>query len=204
MNDGPTVFLVDDDASVRDALGLFLETVGLTVKSYPSAQHFLDDYQTNWPGCLLLDISMPGMSGLALQEVLIERGIEIPIIFLTGHGDVPQSAKAFKAGAFDFIEKPFNDEQLLARIHDAFEIDAENSKQQTKNTDICNRFARLTPREQQVMQHVVAGLSNKEIARELGISHRTIDIHRARLMEKMEAKSLADLITMSANCEFPQ
>lgn len=195
-----TVFLVDDDPSVRDAIGLFLESIGLVVKTYSSAQAFLDNYRPEWPGCMVLDISMPGISGLELQELLLERCIDIPIIFLTGHGDVPQSAKAFKAGAIDFIEKPFNDEQLLDRIREAIQIDVQNRDKKARHGEILVRFAQLTPREQQVMKYVVVGNSNKEIARELEISHRTIDIHRARIMEKMNAKSLADLVLMAAPC----
>lgn len=200
----PAVFLVDDDASVRDAVGLLLEALGLAVKTYSSAQAFLDSYESDWSGCMVLDITMPGMSGLRLQEELINRQIEIPIIFLTGHGDVRQSAKAFKAGAIDFLEKPFKDEELLERIREAIEIDTYNRDQKARVLAIKSRFLRLTPREQQVMLHVISGKSNKEIARELEISHRTIDIHRARIMEKMNAKSLAELITMAASSGLVQ
>ncbi len=198
MNSGPTIFLVDDDASVRDAVGLFLESLGMTVKVYSSAQVFLDSYRSEWPGCMVLDISMPGMTGLELQEVLQKRSIELPIIFLTGQGNIPQSAKAFKAGAVDFIEKPFNDKQLLERIQEAIAIDSQNRQQKEKQSEILEHYSRLTSREREVMGHVVDGLSNKEIARELEISHRTIDIHRARIMEKMGAHSLADLVRMTS------
>lgn len=202
MSDQPTVFVVDDDYTVRDALGLFLETSGLRVKTYSSAREFLDDYQASQTGCLVLDIRMPGMSGLELQNYLLDNQIGIPIIFLTGHGDVPQSAQAFKAGAVDFIEKPFEEKQLLLCIQEAISRDRQNRKVRTRDQEIIRRFARLTPREKEVMRYVVSGQSNKEIARLLAISHRTIDVHRARIMEKMHAKSLPDLVTMAAFCDL--
>ncbi len=200
MSVEPIVFLVDDDPAVRDALGLFLETSGLSVKCYASAQAFLDDNQASRPGCLVLDIRMPGMSGLELQDTLRTKQLEIPIIFLSGHGDVPQSARAFKGGAVDFIEKPFDETQLLDRIRNAIQLDLDKRAKHAQMHDVNVRFARLTPREKEVMRHVVAGLSNKEIARLLAISHRTVDVHRARIMEKMEAKSLPDLVLIAVDC----
>jgi two-component system response regulator FixJ len=201
MNREPTVFLVDDDPTVRDALGLFLESTGMAVKPYASAQDFLEEYRTEWPGCVVLDIRMPGMTGLELQDFLKVRNIKIPIIFLTGHGDVPMSVKAFKAGAVDFIEKPFNDHVLLARIREAIEQDSQTRTNQARIDEVRRRYVHLTPREKEVMRLVVCGHSNKEIARQLDISHRTIDVHRARLMEKMLAHSLPELVNMAAICD---
>jgi two-component system, LuxR family, response regulator FixJ len=201
MNREPTVFLVDDDPTVRDALGLFLESAGMAVKPYASAQDFLAEYRTEWPGCVVLDIRMPGMTGLELQDFLKARNIKIPIIFLTGHGDVPMSVKAFKAGAVDFIEKPFNDHVLLARIREAIEQDSQTRTNQTRIDEVRRRYVQLTPREKEVMRLVACGHSNKKIARQLDISHRTIDVHRARLMEKMQAHSLSELVNMAAICD---
>lgn len=193
-----SVFLVDDDPSIIDALKVFLEISGFPVRAYPSATAFLDDYQESWPGCLLLDIGMPGMNGLELQQCLLEKNFKIPIIFLTGHGNVPQACKAFKAGAVDFVEKPFNEDKLLASIREAFEIDRQQRLMNRQVQEADDRFKRLTRREKEVFQYIVSGLSNKEIARQLNISHRTIDVHRARVMEKMKANSLAELVTMAS------
>ena len=204
MQHNPTVFLVDDDSAVRDALSLFLESSGLAVKTYASAYEFLKDYQTDWPGCMVLDIRMPGMSGLELQKALLRSHIDIPIIFLTGHGDVPMSVKALKSGAVDFIEKPFNDEQLLDSIHEAIIRDADLRAQKTQNKRVKERYSYLTPREKEVMELVVLGKSSKEIGKDLDISHRTIDVHRARIMEKMEAKSLPELVNMAHACGIDQ
>ena len=198
MTDRPIVFVIDDEASVRDALALFLESEGLSVKTYDSARSFLGEYQSNFHGCMIVDIRMPGMSGLELQQTLNEQGVDLPVIFLTGHGDVPMSAKAFKAGAMDFIEKPFSDEDLLASIRDAIAKDRALRQLRLQGHRIVKRFSQLTPREKQVMQGVVAGKPNKVIARELGVSPRTIDIHRSRVMQKMGAQTLPDLVTMAA------
>ncbi len=198
MADTPTVFVVDDEASVRDALALFLDAEGLLVKTYNSAQSFLAEYRSNFHGCMIVDIRMPGMSGLELQQVLKEKEVDLPVIFLTGHGDVPMSAKAFKAGAIDFIEKPFNDKELLAQIRDAIAKHRVSRQLRLQGARICKRFANLTPREKQVMRGVVAGKPNKAIAKELGVSPRTIDIHRSRVMQKMCARTLPDLVTMAA------
>lgn len=197
MGDDATVFLVDDDRNVRDALSLFLESSGLQVRAYPSAQAFLEQYNSQHPGCLVLDIRMPGMSGMELQQELIKRHIDIPIIFLTGHGDIPMSVKALKAGAIDFIEKPFNDEVLLNRIREATAKDAQTRMFNVQKSKILACYVRLTRREKEVMRFVISGHSNKEIARELGISHRTIDVHRARIMGKMQANSLSELVSMT-------
>lgn len=197
---GPTVFVVDDEYAVRDALKLFLESSGLSVKTYDSARAFLEGYRPQWPGCLVLDIRMPGMSGLELQQALKDRQISIPIIFLTGHGDVPMAAKAFRSGAVDFIEKPFHDQELLERIQEALRRDARARSHQAWEREARERYAQLTPREKEVMARVAAGRSNKEIARELEVSHRTIDVHRARVMEKMGARSLPELVNMAVAC----
>ena len=198
----PTVFLVDDDPTVRDALGLFLESSNLSVRAYPSAQAFLDAYRPECPGCLVLDIRMPGMSGMELQQLLLKRNITIPIIFLTGHGDIPMSVKALKAGAIDFIEKPFNADVLLARIREAIEKDFQTREFNAYKARILACYEHLTRREREVMRFVIAGSSNKEIAKALDISHRTIDVHRSRIMAKMEASSLPDLVNMAALCDL--
>lgn len=202
LNTKPTVFLVDDDPTVRDALGLFLESSELSVKTYPSAQAFLDDYRPACPGCLVLDIRMPGMSGMELQQCLLNSNIAIPIIFLTGHGDIPMSVKALKAGAIDFLEKPFNADVLLARIREALENDAQTRELNAYKARILACYEQLTRREREVMNFVIAGSSNKEIAKALDISHRTIDVHRSRIMAKMEANSLPDLVNMATLCNL--
>ncbi|MCP4408231.1 MAG: response regulator transcription factor [Gammaproteobacteria bacterium] len=197
MDNDSTIFLVDDNHNVRDALSLFLESTGLQVRAYPSAQAFLEHYDSLHPGCLVLDIRMPGMNGMELQQELIKRHIDIPIIFLSGHGDIPMSVKALKAGAVDFIEKPFNDEVLLNCIHEAIIKDAQTRVFNAQKSKILANYAQLTRREKEVMKFVISGHSNKEIARELDISHRTIDVHRARIMEKMQANSLPELVSMT-------
>ena len=195
----PTVFLVDDDDAVRDAVSMLLDSAGLQVRCFDSAQRFLDEYDAT-PGCLVLDVSMPGMTGLELQEELNKSGIRIPIIFITGHGDVPMSVRAIKQGAVDFVEKPADDDELLEKIRKAIKLDREIRGEDAQRSEVVDRFNRLTPREQQVMAEVAAGNSNKEIAINLDISHRTIEIHRARVMEKMGADSLPDLIRMALVC----
>ena len=195
----PTVFLVDDDDAVRDAVSMLLDSVGLQVRCFDSAQRFLDEYDAT-AGCLVLDVAMPGMTGLELQEELNKSGIRIPIIFITGHGDVPMSVRAIKQGAVDFVEKPADDDELLEKIQQAIKLDRELRGEDAQRSEVVDRFNRLTPREQQVMAEVAAGNSNKEIAINLDISHRTIEIHRARVMEKMGADSLPDLIRMALVC----
>ncbi|MEE9397775.1 MAG: response regulator [Methylococcales bacterium] len=193
----PTIFLVDDDADVRDALSLFLDSAGLHVIPFDSAIAFLSFYKPEMPGCLILDIDMPNMSGIELQDALVQKQIPIPIIFLTAHGTVPLTVKAFKSGATDFIEKPFNDQVLLQSIEKALEKDVGYREENEKRTAANNRIEQLTPREKEVMNRVVTGLSSKEIARELQISHRTVDIHRSRIMVKMQVKSLPELIALT-------
>jgi FixJ family two-component response regulator len=192
----PTVFIVDDDAPVRDGLKLLLRSVGHRVETYASAQEFLDAYADDRPGCLVLDVRMPGMSGLDLQERLNERRAILPIIFITGHGDVPMAVEALQAGALDFLQKPFRDQELLDRIASALDKDAANRRELLELKQIAARFAELTPRERAVMDLVVQGKSNKVIAGDLDISQRTVEIHRARVMEKTQAGSLAHLVRM--------
>jgi FixJ family two-component response regulator len=196
MESKPTVFVVDDDQAMRNSLKWLIETVGMSVETYASADEFIEKYSPERPGCLLLDVRMPGMSGLELQEYLAEQKIKIPVIMITGHGDVPMSVRAMKAGAVDFIEKPFNDELLLESIRSALQIDADQRITQAERSHIATRLAQLTPREHEVMEMVTDGKANKEIASALGVSSKTVEAHRARVMEKMEASSLARLVKM--------
>ncbi len=191
-----TVFVVDDDEAVRDSLEMLLRSVGIEVETYPDAGRFLAAYDPERAGCLVLDIRMPGVSGLDLQQRLGEQGATLPIIFITGHGDVPMAVKAIQDGALDFIQKPFHDQALLDRIQQALRLDAERRQQFERHAEIESRLRRLSPRERQVLDLVVAGNANKVIAGKLGLSQRTVEIHRAKVMEKMEAGSLAHLVRM--------
>jgi FixJ family two-component response regulator len=191
-----TIFIVDDDMAVRDALKLLLRSVGQAVETYGSAQEFLDAYSEDRPGCLVLDIRMPGMSGLELQQKLNEKHSILPIIFITGHGDVPMAVEAMQAGAVDFIQKPFRDQDLIDRINQALEKDSNNRAALGERNDIRKRLETLTPREREVLDLVVHGKANKVIAGDLKLSQRTVEIHRARVMEKMQASSLAHLVRM--------
>jgi FixJ family two-component response regulator len=193
----PTVFLVDDDDAVRDALELLLDSAGLSSAAYPSAATFLANYDPDRPGCLVLDIRMPAMSGMELQAALAEKSVTIPIIFLSGHGNVSMSAKAFRSGAVDFLEKPFDENVLLQRIEEAIRLDQSSRDAVARQVEANNRLAALTPRECEVMLLVVAGHANKEIARKLELSIRTIETHRGHIMEKTGAQSLADLIELA-------
>jgi len=193
----PTVFLVDDDDAVRDALGLLLESASYRTLSFETAGAFLDAYTPDQAGCLVLDIRMPGISGLELQDLLTAKGITLPVIFLTGHGNVPMSAMAFRSGALDFMEKPFDESVLLTRIKEAIQLDLTNREIAERQKNALDKIATLTPREQQVMLLVVTGKVNKEIAVELNLSHRTVEIHRGRCMEKTGARSLTDLIELA-------
>jgi FixJ family two-component response regulator len=191
-----TVFVIDDDEAVRNSLRLLLKSVGLPVRSFASAQEFLPAYDAHQPGCLVLDIRMPGMSGLELQQQLNLQGATIPVIFITGHGDIPMAVEAMQHGAFDFLQKPFRDQDLLDRVQRALERDR-STRTQLKATDqIRERLESLTPREREVLELVTAGKPNKVMAGDLGVSQRTIEIHRARVMEKMQAGSLAQLVRM--------
>jgi FixJ family two-component response regulator len=190
------VFVVDDDEPVRDAIGMLLETVDIPYRSYDSAQAFLDAFDTHHRGCLVLDIRMPGMSGLELQQRLIEMEAPIPIVFITGHGDVPMAVEAMKRGAIDFIRKPFRDQELLDRVHQALAREADEHAEAETIADVRQRIGALTPREHEVFLRVAAGQANKVVAIELGISERTVEIHRSQVMQKTGARSLADLVRM--------
>jgi len=192
--DEPLVYVVDDDEAVRDSLTLLLKAVGLASQTFSSAAEFLNHYDLEQHGCLVADIRMPGMSGLDLQDELNQRGAQIPLIFITGHGDVPMAVDAMKSGALDFIEKPFRDQDLLDRVHQALTQDKERRSENSKTLAIRERLATLTPRETEVMERVVQGQANKVIAMDLGVSQRTVEIHRARVMEKMAVRSVAKLV----------
>ncbi len=202
LGDGdPRVFVVDDDPGVRDAIRLLLRSVGLGADLFSSGKAFLDAYDPEKAGCLVLDLRMPEMSGIQVQERLIELGSDLPIIFVTAHGDVPTAVTAVKAGAVDFIQKPFQDQKLLDMIHHALDQNTRVREERTAMAEIESRLRSLTPRELAVMNLVAAGKMNKTIARELGISQRTVEIHRARAMEKMEAHSVSDLVRMVVRSE---
>lgn len=201
-NSTARVYLVDDEFAVRDSLMLLIESTGLQIKSFDSAEAFLNNYNPAHPGCLILDVRMPLMGGLELQEELSARHINIPIIFISGNADIPDSAKAFRAGALDFMEKPFDNSILLERIDEAIKKDIEVRKQQVEKQKIQECFNRLTVREKEVLQLIISSHSNKEAARILDISHRTIDAHRARVMEKMHAESVAALVAMVMSYEL--
>ncbi len=196
MTAEPTVFVVDDDPAVRDSIRWLMESVGLRVETFDRAQDFLDACDVERAGCLVLDVRMPGMSGLEAQSVLAERGITLPVIFITGYGDVSTAVRAMREGAVDFVEKPLNDQVLLDRIQKSIERDAENRRQRALRADIRARLATLTPREREVMELVVAGRPNKAIARTLGVSVKTVEAHRAKVMTKMQAGSVAELVQM--------
>ncbi len=196
MSPEVTVFVVDDDQAVRDSLALLVHSVGLQVETFASAGDFLDSYRPDRRGCLITDIRMPGMSGLELQERLCADGHHIPVIVLTGFGDVPTAVRALKGGAVDFLEKPFNPQALLDLVQQAIAQDAEIRAQAAHEARLAERKALLTPREQEVMELVVAGKANKVIAIDLSISERTVELHRARIMKKMQARSLAELVRM--------
>ena len=194
----PSVFVVEDDPDVRESLRDLLSSVKIPVKSYASATEFLDDYDPSAPGCLLLDVRMPGMSGLELQDKLCQQKIDIPIVIITGHGDVPMALRAIKNGAVDFIEKPFRSQLLLDRIREAIDKDAIARKARARRSEITVRFARLTPRERQVVDLLVSGCSSKQIAAQLGVTSQAIDAHRARATKKLEVNNLAELIQLAS------
>ena len=197
MTDEPTVFIVDDDDAVRRFLSGLVHSIDLRVEVHASAQEFLDAYEPGCPGCLLLDVRMPGMSGLELQRELAGQSIDLPVIILTGHGNVPVAVQAMKAGAVDFIEKPFNNELLLDRIQTVLAQNVRADGARTRRNEISNRMKSLTQRERQVFDLVVAGEVNKSIAHHLSISEKTVEIHRAHMINKMGAKSLAALVKMA-------
>jgi len=192
----PIVFVVDDDPSVRSAIERLIGTVGLQVQLFGSAQEFLASKLPNVPSCLVLDIRLPGISGLALQRQLVEANVQIPIIFITSHGDVPMTVRAMKAGAVEFLTKPFHDQDLLDAIHLALEKDRGRRQLEAELTALRERFESLSPREREVVAMVVSGMLNKQIAAQIGTAENTVKIHRSRAMEKMQANSLADLVKM--------
>ena len=199
-----TIFLVDDDSGVRTALSGLLRARRYEVKPYPSPRDFLADHDANVPGCALLDVSMPGLDGLALQEALTADGVHRPVIFITGVGDVPTSVRAMKAGAIDFLTKPVDESDLLAAIERAAKRDAEARQSHTEVESIQARVKTLTPRELEVLTHVVAGRLNKQTAGDLGIAEKTIKVHRARVMQKMGVRTLVDLVRLAEKAGISQ
>ncbi len=196
MTGTPVVFVVDDDPSVRSSLKFLISTVGLEVESFDSADTFLNRKPPDAPSCLVLDVRLPGLSGLDFQCELAARNIRIPIVFVTGHGDIPMSVRAMKAGAVEFLTKPFRDQDLLDAIRIALERDRARREQEKEVTELQQRFESLTPREQEVISMVVTGMLNKQIAGQLGTAENTVKVQRSRAMEKMHAQSLADLVRM--------
>jgi FixJ family two-component response regulator len=192
------VFVVDDDASVRGALARLLHSAGYQTETFASAEGFLAQSRFDAPGCILLDVRMPGLNGLELQEALAAADRQLPIVFITGHGDVPMSVRAMKAGAEDFLPKPFDDEELLKAVAQALNKSQREQNERTEAAEIRGRLSSLTPREREVLCHVVAGQLNKQIAVDLSIAEKTIKVHRARVMEKMGASSIAGLVAMAA------
>jgi len=192
----PTVYVVDDDDGMRRALDTLLSTVGYETAVFSRPSEFLADFKVDSPGCLVLDIRMPDMSGLELQQHLNRIGSMLPVIFITGHGDVPMAVQAMKEGAFEFVQKPFRDQDLLDRINHALKQDAENRSTVARRAEVLHRLESLTPRERQVMDLVVEGAANKVIAIDLDLSERTVEIHRAKVMDKMGARSVAHLVKL--------
>ena len=203
MTRAPVVFVVDDDPSVRSSLKFLLSSVGLQVESFESAETFLQRKAPDSPSCLVLDVRLRGLSGLDFQRELAAREIRIPIVFVTGHGDIPMSVRAMKDGAIEFLTKPYRDQDLLDAIRIALERDRTRREQEKDLTDLQQRFDSLTPREQEVISKVVSGMLNKQIAAELGTAENTVKVHRSRAMEKMNAQSFADLVRMIGKLKRP-
>ncbi len=198
----PTVFVVDDYAPVRSAVSRLLRAAGFAVVAFGSPQEFLTQYDPHTPGCLVLDLDMPAVNGLELQRILATKDSALPIIFLTGHGDVPKSVQAMKHGASDFLTKPVNDRELLAAVRTAIEKDRALRRRQTELSEIRARLATLTPREREVLEHVVTGKLNKQIAGDLGTVEQTVKVHRARVMEKLKVQSVAELVRLTERCRI--
>src|SRR5688572_24402440 len=191
------VFVIDDDASMREAISGLLQAIGLTVRTFGSAREFLSTRLPDIPACIVLDVRLPGLSGLDLQREMVERGIHVPVIFITGHGDIPMSVQAMKAGAVEFLTKPFRDQDLLDAVGSGIQVDRKARKERAELAELRGRHQQLTQREREVMSLVVGGLLNKQIALRLGTSEKTIKIHRSHVMQKMHADSLAELVRMS-------
>ncbi len=196
MIDSSTVFIVDDDQAVRDSLKFLIESNGRSAQAYAKAEDFIDNYDPEVPGCLLLDVRMPEMNGIELQKELRKRKIAIPIIFISAHGTVPTAVRALKLGAIDFIMKPFNNITLLDKIELALETDKKQREERSRKSQIAERIANLTRRERDVMYLIVEGMPAKKIATQLGISNKTVDVHRSHIMEKLKIKSVAELVKM--------
>jgi two-component system response regulator FixJ len=192
-----TVFLIDDDPAIRDSLSLLLSLKGVRTQPFANAESFIETYRPDWPGCVLTDLRMPGMTGLELQAVLRERQVEVPVVVLTAHGDVATARAALKNGAFDFLEKPIDDVMLVEVLRNALRADRERRAAVTSRSSADARIERLTDREREVLALIAAGHQNREIATQLGISPRTVEVHKARIMEKLECHSLAELIRMN-------
>lgn len=193
----PTVYIVDDDQAICRSLTLLIQSIGLQVQSYNTAEDFLAAYEPSRLGCLVVDVRMPGMSGLELQEQLVQAGIDLPCIVITGHGDIPMAVDAMKAGVVDFVEKPFRDQALLDDIQKALQLDAQARSQRTQRTNIEAKTALLTPREEEIMSLFVNGQSSKTIAYELGVSQKTVDFHRTHILGKMGVASIVELVLLN-------